>query len=188
MAKKEFKVYKEKPYMNSDKNPFGLTLKGSSKEYLLAHDTIQKMLVLNKKYTIGNRVINIKDVTKNPRMVSAIIEVEVPEMTGQAELKAYFPSTNKKKGATLELRKLSDSDYSHVENLKNTIVDILDGLISGNYIKEILKIEPKKKAVRMIKSNPKLFSCDLCNSQTKFPSTLKTHKSRIHVNKKTCVH
>ena len=64
MAKKEFKVYKEKPYMNSDKNPFGLTLKGSSKEYLLAHDTIQKMLVLNKKYTIGNRVINIKDVTK----------------------------------------------------------------------------------------------------------------------------
>ena len=41
MAKKEFKVYKEKPYMNSDKNPFGLTLKGSSKEYRLAHDTKQ---------------------------------------------------------------------------------------------------------------------------------------------------
>ena len=42
MAKKEFKVYKEKPYMNSDKNPFGLTLKGSSKEYRLAHDTIKQ--------------------------------------------------------------------------------------------------------------------------------------------------
>ena len=33
----EYRVYKEKPYLNSAKEPFGLTMNGKNKEYIKAH-------------------------------------------------------------------------------------------------------------------------------------------------------
>ena len=38
----EIRVYKEKPYFNSDKQPFGLTLKGRSKDYIKAHEAFKE--------------------------------------------------------------------------------------------------------------------------------------------------
>ena len=36
----EYRVYKEKPYLNSAKEPFGLTINGKNKEYIKAHEII----------------------------------------------------------------------------------------------------------------------------------------------------
>ena len=60
---------------------------------------------------------------------------------------------------------------------------MLDNFIIGNDINQILKTNKKgasKKAVAKVTSNPTLFTCDLCKWQTRFPSALKTHKTRIH--------
>ena len=46
----EYKVYKVKPYLNSDKDPFGLTINGKSKEYVHAHQTIKGLLKKAKQF------------------------------------------------------------------------------------------------------------------------------------------
>ena len=43
------KAYKEKPYTNSNKEPFGLTLNGNSKEYILAHGAIKSLIKKGKE-------------------------------------------------------------------------------------------------------------------------------------------
>ena len=43
------KAYKEKPYLNSNKEPFGLTLKGKSKEYINAHVGVKALLIKGKE-------------------------------------------------------------------------------------------------------------------------------------------
>ena len=41
------KVYKEKPYFNSNKDPLGVTLKGTTKAYIAAHENVKAMIVKN---------------------------------------------------------------------------------------------------------------------------------------------
>ena len=178
----EYKVYKEKPYLNSDREPFGLTIKGKSKEYIHAHEGVKNMMKKGKQYTIDDGTVKVLDVTNNKSMLNAIIEISPNGGNkGNVEIKIYNPSLNKKKGATLELRKMSGFEYSHVESLKNFITSVLDGLIAGNDIEQVISSKKdSKKLFSRITSNPKLFTCDVCNWQTKFGSALKAHKTRIH--------
>ena len=153
----EFKVYKVKPYLNSDREPFGLTINGKSKEYIAAHAMLKSMIKKGKQYPTDEGNIKVLDVTNNKAMVNAIVEIQERKKggnKGNVELKIYNPSLNKKKGATLELRKMSSFDHSYVVFLRRVV---------GN-----------------ITSKPKLFTCDVCKWQTKFGSALKAHKTRIH--------
>ena len=110
----EYRVYKEKPYFNSAKEPFGLTINGKNKEYIKAHETIRELVKKGKTYQVDKGKMKILDATKNIAMLSAIVEVDVIGVAkGNVELKIYVPS--KKKGATLELRKISSFEYTHVE-------------------------------------------------------------------------
>ena len=47
----EYRVYKEKPYMNSDRDPFGITINGKTKEYLHAHDSIKGIIKKGKQFS-----------------------------------------------------------------------------------------------------------------------------------------
>ena len=76
----EYKVYKLNTYVNSDKNPFGLTLKGRTKEYILAHETFQHLIVKRKKYFVGKGFFKVVDPNQRPAMVNAILEVSEREM------------------------------------------------------------------------------------------------------------
>ena len=40
----EYRVYKEKPYLNSAREPFGVTINGKTKDYLKAHKTIKELI------------------------------------------------------------------------------------------------------------------------------------------------
>ena len=48
----EYKVYKVKPYLNSDRDPFGLKINGKTKEYILAHETLRSIFKKGKQYTV----------------------------------------------------------------------------------------------------------------------------------------
>ena len=99
----EYKVYKEKPYLNSDREPFGLTINGKSKEYIHAHEGVKNMMKKGKQYTIDDGTVKVLDVTNNKSMLNAIIEISPNGGSkGNVEIKIYNPSLNKKKGATLE--------------------------------------------------------------------------------------
>ena len=101
----EYKVYKEKPYLNSDREPFGVTLNGKTKEYIHAHETVKELIKKGKKYSVEEGIWKIMDDTYNKAMVNAVIEVSsAGGVKGNVELKVYNPSNNKKKGATIELQ------------------------------------------------------------------------------------
>ena len=177
----EYKAYKEKPYLNSSREPFGLTINGKTKEYLLAHETLKGLLKKGKQYIVEEGKMKILDVTTNKAMTNAIVEVSIEGgVKGNVEVKVHNKG---KKGATIELRKMSDFEYTQVELLKSIISILLDGFIAGDDIDQIIKNSRRKplhKVFGKVTSKPKLFSCDLCNWQTKFGSALKAHKKRIH--------
>ena len=45
----EIKVYKEKPYLNSDRDPLWISLNGKTKEYIHAHESIKNVLKKQKE-------------------------------------------------------------------------------------------------------------------------------------------
>ena len=151
------KAYKEKPYLNSNKEPFGLTLNGKSKEYIDA----KGLLIKGKEIATLKGKIKILDATLNKAMVNTIVEIVSTEgVKGNAELKVYNPSLNKKKGATMEIRKVSDFEYVHVENLRNVLTGLLDSVNAGD-VAGFVNTGIKNKIIGKVTSKPKLFTCDV---------------------------
>ena len=179
----EYKVYKEKPYLNSDRDPFGLTFKGKSKEYLKAHEKLKDIIKKGKQYVVKDIKMKVLNVNASKSMVIAIVEVsDGGTQKGNVEIKVHAASMGKKKGATLELRKMSGFEYLYVQKIRNVIATLLDGFISGEELESILESSENSinKSVSRVTSKCKLFACDLCNFETKFGSALKAHKTRIH--------
>ena len=76
-----------------------------------------------------------------------------------------------------------------MESLKDMICTILDGLLAGKEVGDVLKYLSKKslmsKTVSRISFKPKLFSCEKCNFQTRFATALKRHTTTIHKDKES---
>ena len=178
----EYKVYKEKKYSNSNKEPFGITIHGRSKEYLVAHETLKGILVKKRIYDTKLGGIKVQNVTNDRGLFVAIIEVKDKKgKKGHVELKVHSPG---KKGATIEMRKMSGFEYVYVELLKSMITMFLDGLIDGEDIQEIIKKSGNSTLNKAgVTSKPTLFRCDVCNFESQFASGLKIHKTRIHIQK-----
>ena len=86
-------------------------------------------------------------------------------------MKVHNPSVSKKKGATIEFRKMSGFEFSHVEILKDVVVTLLDQFISE---------KNKTSKSQIVKPKVKLFTCDICKWQTKFAYALKSHHTKFH--------
>ena len=173
------KVYKEKPYLNSSGYPFGLTLNGKTKEYVDAHENVKGLVIKGKVIDTAAGKIKFLDAFHNKTMINAIVEVVCSDaVKGNVELKVYNPSNNKKKVATMELRKVSDFEYNFVEKLRDIITCLLDNFIKG----DDSEVFEKNKVNGGITSKPKLFTCDVCDWQTRFAAALKGHKKIIHSN------
>ena len=180
----EYKIYKEKPYKNSNGDPFGVTINGRAKDYIQAHNKVRELWKKGKIYTLEYKVkdqlqkgkIKLLSVIATKTIIDAVVEV-IPQKgpKGNVQLKAYNPSQNRKKGATTELRKLSDYEYSQVEVLKGMIVRLLDRFIAGDSVENVLQGCKNDADIKEI-----IYDCDLCNYKTKFKAGLKTHKTRIH--------
>ena len=190
----EYKIYKEKPYNNSNGDPFGVTLNGRVKDYINAHNKLREMVkkgrVLELEYKTDEKKefkkgkIRFLSVVATKTILDTSIEVSSHEGSrGNVQMKSYVPSQTKKKGASTELRKLSGYDYSHVTVLKAMITNLLDTFIAGGAVSDVVKGSTIDLEVKEL-----VYSCDLCNYKTKSQAGLKTHKTRIHKTEpKKCV-
>ena len=176
-------LYNEFPYDNSDKEPLGLTFNGNTKDYIEAHQQIKEFVMKKKSFKIDKKEIKINDTSNHKVMLNIIIELndEVSGEEGNVELKLYEPSNIKKKGATIELRKMSGFDYSYVDSFRKVILKMLDNTISGENL-----LSNKKSIQKKL-----LYSCDKCEWKTKFENALQIHISKMHrqddkINCKTC--
>ena len=113
--------------------------------------------------------------------LNAIVEVDVIGVIKvSGELKINSPGN--KKGATIELRKLSAFEYTNVQFLGNIIKSLLDRFIAVGTIPQAtknVKVNPVKPAITL-KTNPKLFECSSFSWETRFRSSLKDHVKRIN--------
>ena len=83
----EYKVYKEKPYLNSDRDPLWISINGKSKEYIHAHGNIKGLIKKGKQYSVDMTNLRILDVTNNKSMLNVIIEISEEKGTkGNVEL------------------------------------------------------------------------------------------------------
>ena len=191
----EYKIYREKPYENSSGNPFGVSINGRVKDYIQAHNNIREMMVKGRIYNVEYKLskkdkpllgkIKFLNIIVTNGLMDATVQV-TPQRgpTGHVQMKCYAKSNSKKKGATTELRKLSDYDFSYVMVLKGILTNLLDRFIQGTSVGGILE-ESKTSRGCLDTSNilemvQEAVSCDLCNFKTKSKSGLKTHKTRIH--------
>ena len=103
-------------------------------------------------------------------MFDTIVEVTLENGDrGNVIMKSYYPSNNKKKGATTELRKHSEYEYDQVEVLLSMITILLDKLIAGGTLEGNSAKDP-------------IFKCLTCNFESKSIGGLKTHRTKIHGN------
>ena len=143
----DYKFYKEKPYNNSNGDWFGVSLNGRAKDCIQAHnkfrDMIKKGKVYEVEYRTGGKIkkgkIKCLSVIATKTITDTTIEVTTQEaLRGNVQLKSYIPSNSKKKGASTELRKLSDYEYSHVEVLKEIVTNLLDRIIAGDTVDHVV--------------------------------------------------
>ena len=98
------------------------------------------------------------NVIETKSIIDATIQVtSQEEIRGNAQLKSYYPSNSKKKGASTELRKLSGYDYDQVVVLKAMVTNFLDKSIAGG--SRDVKVKVNKNN---IVSEDTVYSCDLC--------------------------
>ena len=109
------KVYQEKLYFNSNKESFGVTIKGKTKDYISSHEKFKGTLIKNKIISTSIGKMKVLDASQKQGFISATIEVHDKNGDkGNVDLKVYNPSLNNKKGATIELRKMLDFEYKYV--------------------------------------------------------------------------
>ena len=179
----EFKLYKIKYYSNSDGDHMGLTIKGKANTHIESHKKIIEIMdrlpkTKEKENTFGDSKIKvIEKLPKTPSLLTIKLQVTAPDNSvGIAELKLHKPA---KKGATIEIRKISDDTFDSVENLKDVIEKLLVILDSGETVSKIL-LAAKGKGTLSSQPLLKIISCDQCNWQTKTRPALKAHMTRLH--------
>ena len=141
----EYKFYKEKPYENSSGNPFGISINGRVKEYLQAHNNVREMMIKGRTYNVEYKLSKKENIfTGKIKFLNKIVTNGLMDATvqvtpqkgpaGHVQMKSYAKSNSKKKGATTELRKLADYDFSYVLVLKCILTNLLDRFIQA-YLK-----------------------------------------------------
>ena len=182
----EFKIYTLNPYKNSKGDFFGVSIKGRAKDYVQAHKNFQTLIQKGKIHNLKYRTegkgklksgkLKFLNVNQTNIMFDTVVEVTTESgVRGNVHMKSYYPSNNKKKGATTELRKHSDFEYDQVEILLSMITNVLDRLIDGESLEDVFSTNPKINDVK-----DSTFRCETCNFESKSSSGLKAHKTKIH--------
>ena len=61
----EMKMYTVKEYLNSNKDPFGLRIKGKSKKFKEAHKTFQASIITGKNISTNEGKFKVSDLSHN---------------------------------------------------------------------------------------------------------------------------
>ena len=190
-SQNDAKMYKVANFTNSDSEPFGLTIKGKGK-HIYAHnkvmDTLNR-LQKDKATTFGAVKLTITDKVKTNAIFNAKITLTAGEdFEGQVEIKIHKPSDKRCK-ATIDIRKLSGSDFEAFEKAKTVVIDMLDDFMNGESVSKVLtkakgKAKPYCPIVKQPSLSTKLLACTKCDFKVKSVVVLKNHISKNHTQKK----
>ena len=178
------KFYKVAGFPNSDGEPFGLTIKGRGK-HVDSHNKVMDIinrLAKDKTTSFGDVKLTVTDKVKTNTILNAKVTLTTKDGQGQAEIKIHKPS-DKRKQATIEIRKLTGHDYKTVEKIKDVITDMLDDFTSGESVSRIIaknNAKPYTPLVRQPSLSVKLLCCSACEFKVKSVVALKQHMITTH--------
>ena len=164
------KLYKVATFQNSDGEPFGVTIKGRGK-HVDAHNKVMETinrLPKDKAAICGDKKITVTDKVKTGLILNAKVTLQTKDdQEGQVEIKIHKPSDKRKK-ATIEIRRLTGHEYDVVEKVQNIITTMIDEYTSGQTVsKTMINAKGKPNSyVPMVKQpslSIKLLSCNVCN-------------------------
>ena len=158
--------YKVKTYNNSDNELMGLTIKGKSKDFLRSHGELKQIIREGKNLFLKNEKIKVLNHTVLKNMTVSIIEVGTDDQSGQAELKIYNVSQNRKRGATIEIRRETNSSFENVKILKDLITSFLDECMENQV------------------ENDGFSVCKICGWKSKVKTRFVKHMKNLHGSSK----
>ena len=171
--------YEISPYPINTPDKVGITIKGSSEPYVIAHKIVtDTMSEKGNRYLINGVEICILDAPKNK---SINVEVKAGKaMSGKANLKIY--GVNKGGFATIMITKPKGIDYEYSKILAFRVFKfLLDGLMEETIsVKDIQEMKRKKKddKRKIVKLN-----CEVCEKKFLNMQGLKIHKTKFHGSK-----
>ena len=140
------KIYKVASFPNSDGEQFGVTIKGKGR-HVDSHNKVMatiNRLPKDKATSFGDVKLTVTDKVKTNTILNAKVILTTKDDQGQAEIKIHKTS-DKRKQATIEIRKLTGQDYETVEKMKDVITDMLDDFTSGESVSRVIAKNNKKK-------------------------------------------
>ena len=168
--------YEISPYPINTPDKVGITIKGSSDPYVIAHKIVtDTMSEKGNRYLINGVEICILDAPKNK---SINVEVKAGKaMSGKANLKIY--GVNKGGFATIMITKPKGINYEYSKILAFRVFKfLLDGLMEETLsVKDIQEMKRKKKQEKrkIVKLN-----CEVCEKKFLNMQGLKMHKTKFH--------
>ena len=135
METEDFKV---NSYPEDDPEPQGLTIKGKSKPYLKAYNSLKLMMKKGLVYHIGGRKIYVKDV--DVKFKGGVnVEIEITTKNGKAgKAKLTIYKKGKKPTATIQISKKEDGfKFQKILSMK-IITPLLEGFISGEVTRKTI--------------------------------------------------
>ena len=170
----EPKPWTEHPWLNSDKEVLGITIKGKHKSF---RNNSAKIVNLMKKrikiYKVNDTEIKV---TRHIFKKSALCcKVEVTSKNGskdKVEVTLYEATK------TISLLRKSDVDHYFVELLHNVLTSFLEKLLSGATEGELIAWASKNSKPIMAKTT--INNCNLCTFMTKSKVALKRHYTIVH--------
>ena len=164
----------EHPWLNSDKEVLGVTIKGKFK---LFRDSSSKIMTLMKKRMKTFKVddTQIKVVKHVFKKAALCCDTEVVSKNGSKdniEITLYHST------GTISLLRKPNVDHSFIELIRNVIVSFLEKFVSGAKEEEVIAWSSRTSKPITVKTNTN--SCTLCSFVTKSKMALKRHYTIVH--------
>ena len=122
-SKESSKLYKVATFQNSDGEPFGVTIKGRGNTHNKVIKTINR-LPRDKAAIFGDKKNTVTEV-KTGLILNAKVTLQTKDdQMGQVEIKIHKPSDKRKK-ATIEIRRLTGHEYDVKEKVQNIITTMI---------------------------------------------------------------
>ena len=180
----EQKLYKVATFPNSDGEPFGVTVKGRGK-HVDSHNKVMDILnrlPKDKAVSFGDAKLTVTDKLKTNTILNVKVTLTTKDDEGKVEIKIHKPS-DKRKQATIEIRKLTGQDYETVEKVKDLVTDMLDDFTSGESVSKVItknNAKPYSPFVGQPSLSVKLLCCTICDFKIKSVAALKQHMIKNH--------
>ena len=170
----EPKPWNEVPWVNSDNEPMGLSIKGKAK--LFKTSSLKIVSLMKRRMRVFNvNGVKIKVIKHSYKKGALCCDIEVGSKDGSKEI---IEATLFQPKGTIKIIRKPDVNPSYIELLRDVFVGFLDKFMSGANEEDVLSWSnrnPKHITVKTALSN-----CTLCSYETKFKDALKRHYIVVH--------